>query len=128
MIPVYQKLKINSLNRIRAENSQFVIPDFIGTFKEWKKLFELLFKNINKWYEAITRSTENNVARCSIVFASQIQDFDLAMLRSSYGKGFPKKKRLSPDGYIQMAMQLAYYRMHKTIPKTYEPSMGRYVF
>ena len=60
-------------------------------------------------------------------FVSQIQDFDLAMLRSSYGKGFPKKKRLSPDGYIQMAMQLAYYRMHKTIPKTYEPSMGRYV-
>lgn len=47
------------------------------------------------------------------------------MLRASYGKGFPKKQRMSPDGYIQMAMQLAYYRMHKTIPKTYEPSTSR---
>ena len=36
-----------------------------------------------------------------------------------------KSKRLSPDGYIQMAIQLAYYREHKEITKTYEPSTGR---
>ncbi len=42
-----------------------------------------------------------------------------------YGKGMMKSKRLSPDGYLQMVFQLAYYRMHKEIVKTYEPSTGR---
>ena len=36
-----------------------------------------------------------------------------------------KKARLSPDGYIQMALQLAYYKLHKETPKTYEPATSR---
>jgi carnitine O-palmitoyltransferase 1 len=47
------------------------------------------------------------------------------MLVGRYGKGFMKKVRLSPDGYFQMAMQLAYHRLHKATPKTYEPSTSR---
>ena len=51
---------------------------------------------------------------------------DLAVLNSPYGKRQMKKARLSPDGYLQMSMQLAYYRLHNEIVKTYEPSTGRY--
>ena len=39
-----------------------------------------------------------------------IQDLDLAVYRyDDYGKDFIKKCRVSPDVYIQLALQLAYY-------------------
>jgi len=41
------------------------------------------------------------------------------------GKSFMKKLRLSPDGYMQMSLQLAFYRLHKEIPKTYETGTTR---
>ena len=40
-------------------------------------------------------------------------DVDLHVyVQSAYGKGFMKKCKLSPDAYIQMALQLAHYRVH----------------
>ena len=32
-----------------------------------------------------------------------------------YGKEFIKKQRMSPDAYIQVALQLAFYRYEHTI-------------
>ncbi|EEB10161.1 carnitine palmitoyltransferase I, putative [Pediculus humanus corporis] len=42
-----------------------------------------------------------------------------------YGKGFMKKCKVSPDAYIQMALQLAYYRDFGKFSLTYEASMTR---
>lgn len=42
-----------------------------------------------------------------------------------YGKGYAKKVKVSPDAYIQMALQLAYYRDVKHLSLTYEASMTR---
>ncbi|XP_058806028.1 carnitine O-palmitoyltransferase 1, liver isoform isoform X2 [Phymastichus coffea] len=42
-----------------------------------------------------------------------------------YGKGFMKKSKMSPDAYIQMALQLAYYRDMGKFSLTYEASMTR---
>lgn len=42
-----------------------------------------------------------------------------------YGKGFMKTCRVSPDAYIQMALQLAYYRDAGRLSLTYEASMTR---
>lgn len=40
-----------------------------------------------------------------------IKDIDLRILvHDQYGKGFMKTCGISPDAYIQMALQLAYYR------------------
>ncbi|KAI0237816.1 Carnitine O-palmitoyltransferase 1, liver [Lamellibrachia satsuma] len=50
---------------------------------------------------------------------------DLTVLHAPYSKGLMKKFRISPDGYLQMAVQLAYYRLHGEFVKTYEPSTGR---
>ena len=43
-----------------------------------------------------------------------VNDVDLHILtHTAYGKGFIKKCRVSPDAYIQMALQLAYYRVRR---------------
>ena len=41
-----------------------------------------------------------------------MEDVDLhLMMHDPYGKGFIKKCAISPDAFIQMALQLAYYRV-----------------
>jgi len=47
------------------------------------------------------------------------------LMHPAYGKGFMKKCNLSPDAYIQMALQLAYYRDAGKFCLTYEASMTR---
>lgn len=55
-----------------------------------------------------------------------ISDIDLRIyVHDHYGKGFMKECRLSPDAYLQMALQLAYYRDAGKFSLTYEASMTR---
>lgn len=57
---------------------------------------------------------------------SILKDVDLRILvHSAYGKGFMKECRTSPDAYIQMALQLAYFRDAGRFSLTYEASMTR---
>ena len=54
------------------------------------------------------------------------QDVELRIfLHNAFGKGVMKKCRLSPDAFIQMALQLAYYRDAGKFSLTYEASMTR---
>lgn len=55
-----------------------------------------------------------------------ISDIDLQVSSyKKYGKGFMKKCNVSPDAFIQMAMQLAYFKDSGTFHATYEASMTR---
>ncbi|CAG2103753.1 unnamed protein product [Medioppia subpectinata] len=55
-----------------------------------------------------------------------LKDVDLRLFRhDAYGKGFIKTCRVSPDAYIQMALQLAYLRDVGHLSLTYEASMTR---
>lgn len=42
-----------------------------------------------------------------------------------YGKGFIKSQKMSPDSYIQMAMQYAFYRLHGEPAAHYESAQTR---
>ncbi|KAL8560156.1 hypothetical protein ACOMHN_021651 [Nucella lapillus] len=63
----------------------------------------------------------------SLAVATQLcDDVDLhIMMHSAYGKGFIKTCKVSPDAYIQLALQLAYYRSAGKFCLTYESSMTR---
>ncbi|NXQ33152.1 CLAT acetyltransferase, partial [Alaudala cheleensis] len=42
-----------------------------------------------------------------------------------YGKEFIKKQKISPDAFIQVALQLAFYRCHRRLVPTYESASLR---
>lgn len=67
------------------------------------------------------------VIESSLEVARQLlNDVDLHLLvHNNYGKGFMKTCKVSPDAYIQLALQLAYYRDAKKFCLTYESSMTR---
>ncbi|XP_077455304.1 peroxisomal carnitine O-octanoyltransferase-like isoform X3 [Stigmatopora argus] len=44
---------------------------------------------------------------------------------TGFGKSAIKKKNLHPDTFVQLAMQLSYYRMHKRAGSCYETAMTR---
>ncbi|CAG9816018.1 unnamed protein product [Phaedon cochleariae] len=66
------------------------------------------------------------IAQALKVTEKLISDIDLRILvHDSYGKGFMKTCGVSPDAYIQMALQLAYYRDAGRFCLTYEATMTR---
>ncbi|XP_026271805.1 carnitine O-acetyltransferase isoform X1 [Frankliniella occidentalis] len=73
----------------------------------------------------------NNTLECAIKDASRqidslIADVDMkAYSFKGYGKDFPKQNKMSPDSFIQMAMQLAFYRIHGVPAATYETASTR---
>ncbi|XP_077504161.1 vesicular acetylcholine transporter isoform X2 [Amblyomma americanum] len=54
------------------------------------------------------------------------EDVDLYILHfPNYGKNFIKEQRISPDVYIQLALQLTYYKVHRKLVSTYESASLR---
>ncbi|XP_038266156.1 choline O-acetyltransferase [Dermochelys coriacea] len=49
----------------------------------------------------------------------------IAYTFENYGKEFIKKQKTSPDAYIQVALQLAFYRCHRRLVPTYESASIR---
>lgn len=70
-------------------------------------------------------SFESDVQEALTSYKKLADNFDLNIFLTDYGKGWIKTKRLSPDGFIQMAIQLAYYRTYQKCVKTYESASTR---
>ncbi|XP_071520828.1 choline O-acetyltransferase isoform X2 [Panulirus ornatus] len=55
-----------------------------------------------------------------------VDDLDFRILRYlSYGRNFMKKAKCSPDAFIQLALQLAFFRCHGQLTSTYESASTR---
>ncbi|XP_019849708.1 PREDICTED: carnitine O-palmitoyltransferase 1, muscle isoform-like isoform X1 [Amphimedon queenslandica] len=70
-------------------------------------------------------SFTDDLSRSKDHLRSMIADSDLVVVCPSYGKSVPKKCRLSPDGWFQMALQLTYYRIYHKLVLTYESATTR---
>uniref|UniRef100_A0AAX7SIX8 carnitine O-palmitoyltransferase n=1 Tax=Astatotilapia calliptera TaxID=8154 RepID=A0AAX7SIX8_ASTCA len=69
---------------------------------------------------------EEQIAQSLAVAQALADDVDFHVFSfQEFGKGKVKKCRVSPDGFIQMALQLAYFRERGTFCLTYEASMTR---
>ncbi|KAJ1659040.1 Carnitine O-acetyltransferase mitochondrial [Dispira simplex] len=66
------------------------------------------------------------IATAETKFDQLVRGHQLRVLAySGYGKNLIKRFRMSPDSYVQMLMQLAYYRMYGTDGATYESVQTR---
>nr|AYH52223.1 putative choline acetyltransferase [Homarus americanus] len=55
-----------------------------------------------------------------------VEDLDFRILRYlGYGRNFMKKAKCSPDAFIQLALQLAFFRCHGQLTSTYESASTR---
>ncbi|OWZ21235.1 Choline/Carnitine O-acyltransferase [Phytophthora megakarya] len=55
-----------------------------------------------------------------------IHNSDIATMQfNHYGSAFLKRYKLTPDFFMQMAIQLAHYKMHKRVPAVYETAHTR---
>jgi carnitine O-acetyltransferase len=44
----------------------------------------------------------------------------LVLQFDEFGKNFPKSQKISPDAFVQLAMQLAFYKTHRLLGNAYE--------
>ena len=76
---------------------------------------------------AISTELEIAVAEAARSAQAQIDDLDLqSRCFNAFGKGGIKKAKCSPDGFIQMALQLAYFRNQGKFVQTYESATARF--
>ncbi|KAL9622755.1 MAG: hypothetical protein Q9160_002873 [Pyrenula sp. 1 TL-2023] len=74
----------------------------------------------------ISPEVQQDIASAHSAFDALIAQHDLRVQAyQGYGKGLIKKFKLSPDGYIQMVVQLAYHKMYGKNRPTYESAAVR---
>ncbi|KAG9323672.1 hypothetical protein KVV02_002968 [Mortierella alpina] len=71
-------------------------------------------------------SLDKAIANAHASFQSVVDAHEMVPTEfKGYGKGLIKAFKMSPDAYVQMALQLAYYRKHGEFVATYESAATR---
>ncbi|KAI5298602.1 Carnitine O-acetyltransferase mitochondrial [Ascosphaera atra] len=74
----------------------------------------------------ITDAVAKDILAAEQQFAGQINQHELRVQAfQAYGKGLIKKFKCSPDAYVQMMLQLAYFKMYGKNRPTYESASTR---
>ncbi|XP_014204515.1 carnitine O-acetyltransferase-like isoform X2 [Copidosoma floridanum] len=86
--------------------------------KEYPKAEHLQFQ--------LDSSIEDAIQKATISVDTLAQDIDLeCFLFDEFGSNDIKKWKMSPDSFIQIAMQVTFYRLHKKPPAHYESAALR---
>ncbi|XP_033124898.1 carnitine O-acetyltransferase-like [Anneissia japonica] len=99
------------------------VGDHISPSKEQPAPAKRLMFNINP-------DVQEAIENAKIAIDSMVEDLDLHIFKFKlFGKDFVKANKLSPDGFIQIALQLAYFKSYGEACATYESaSLRRYQF
>ncbi|XP_070689556.1 carnitine O-acetyltransferase-like [Pempheris klunzingeri] len=74
----------------------------------------------------ITPEVKRDIDKAKQNMNIMVHDLDVKVLMfSHFGKSVPKQHKLSPDAFVQMALQLAYFRMYNICCSTYESASLR---
>lgn len=74
----------------------------------------------------ITPEIKNDIEKAKQNLNIMVHDLDIKVfVFDVFGKNFPKTEKLSPDAFIQVALQLAYFRMYGSACATYESASLR---
>ncbi|XP_058789573.1 choline O-acetyltransferase isoform X2 [Phymastichus coffea] len=72
-----------------------------------------------KWL--LSDQSYSDIHEAIIMFDTLVEDLDLCILWfEDYSKEFVKNCNISPDVYVQLALQLTYFRLHGSLVATYE--------
>uniref|UniRef100_A0A1A8FTT8 Carnitine O-acetyltransferase n=1 Tax=Nothobranchius korthausae TaxID=1143690 RepID=A0A1A8FTT8_9TELE len=74
----------------------------------------------------ITSEIKRDIEKAKQNMNIMVHDLDVKVLMfSHFGKNLPKQHSLSPDAFVQMALQLAYFRTYSICCSTYESASLR---
>ncbi|MDJ0675826.1 MAG: choline/carnitine O-acyltransferase [Calothrix sp. MO_167.B42] len=102
---VNQERKAGASSPEQSEKADSTLQSTPATKLEWKLSPEI---------EQLIQSAQTQVDSFIAAHETLVLDFQ------EFGRNFIKQQRLSPDGVVQMAFQLAYFRLHHKIDCVYE--------
>lgn len=74
----------------------------------------------------LSEQTMNDIREATANCDALVEDLDLCVMNFyDYTKEFVKSCKISPDVYVQLALQLTYYRVHGKLVATYESAGTR---
>ncbi|XP_076636952.1 choline acetyltransferase isoform X2 [Colletes latitarsis] len=77
-----------------------------------------------EWH--LSEQSLNHIRDAMTAFDALVEDLDLCILRfEDYSKEFIKSCKVSPDVYVQLALQLTHFRLHGNLVATYESAGTR---
>nr|XP_056713390.1 peroxisomal carnitine O-octanoyltransferase [Euleptes europaea] len=75
---------------------------------------------------SLDQKMRNDIAHAKEQYHKQVSDIQLVNYAfTSFGKSLIKKQKLHPDTFVQLALQLAYYKLHGHPASCYETAMTR---